>query len=220
MNPRGFFFVGFVFALVCCFGSRLVGQQPPGKPVEADLRKNYEKFMHALDFQRVVKDYPKALDNLDSGDPERQLAGLSTLCATGEPEVIPWMVPLLESPEGRVRIYAAMYIEKMVSAHCLKRRDGARPGRVVLKPLGANDLDLRALAWVVQQMAHQADDGDTQAYAVSLIRYLELKDFEGVLRGMLQSRHPAVSHKAKWALEELGFKAGRPSANGENFSNR
>jgi hypothetical protein len=51
-------------------------------------------------------------------------------------------------------------------------------------------------------MLDRPDDGNTHAHAV-MIRYLELREFMPELRTIPQSRHPAVSDKAKWALEEL-----------------
>jgi hypothetical protein len=54
-------------------------------------------------------------------------------------------------------------------------------------------------------MFHQPDDGNIHAHAASITRYLEAKELEDELRRCLQSRHPAVSDKAKWALESLGF---------------
>ncbi|HYT89953.1 MAG TPA: hypothetical protein VEL76_14700, partial [Gemmataceae bacterium] len=66
-----------------------------------------------------------------------------------------------------------------------------------------DDLDLRPLAWLVVRMLNRPDDGNTHAYAAVLIRYLELREFTPELRQLLQSRHPAVRDKAKWALAEL-----------------
>jgi hypothetical protein len=57
-------------------------------------------------------------------------------------------------------------------------------------------------------MFRKPDDGNTHAYAASITRYLEVKEFEDELRRCLNSKHPAVSQKAKWALESLGFEVG------------
>src|SRR5262249_32472126 len=91
----------------------------------------------------------------------------------------------------------------LVEQYTLRRRDPRIGDRVVLKPRGPGDLDLHPLAWLVVKMLRKPDDGNTHAYAAVLIRYLELRELVPRLRPLLRSRHPAVSDKARWGLEEL-----------------
>ncbi len=60
---------------------------------EDALKGRYDAFVEALDDKRVAEDYPKAVRKLDSTDPQTLIAGIKTLAATGEVEVIPWLVP-------------------------------------------------------------------------------------------------------------------------------
>ena len=188
-----------------------VAADPAARATDDVLRKSWETYEKSLDAAKIAKDYAGAVQNLKSTEADKQLAGLATLSATGEIDAIPLLVPLLDSADARVRIYAGSALEKLVSGVALKRRDPAKLDRVALLPRGAKDPDLRPLAWVVLQMLRKPDDGNTHAYAATMIRYLELNEFEPELRQLLQSRHPAVSNKAKWALEELGFKIPNPN---------
>ncbi len=177
----------------------------PPKYDEADLKKRYEAFLLDLDYVKVAADYPKAVKDLLSANSARQIAAVQMLGDTGDPAVIPWLVPLLDSEEASLRIWAGSSIDKVISACALKRRDRTQPDRVVLRPPGPAELDLRPLSWIALKMFNQPDDGSTHAYAASITRYLEAREFEPELRRCLQSRHPAVSEKARWALESLGF---------------
>jgi hypothetical protein len=203
MNVKLWPCAGFVFTLVCCCCGRLLGEQALERPTEAALRTDYERFMHSLDFKQVVKDYPKAIDNLHSEDRSRQIAGLATLGGTRETEVIPWMVPLLDSSDPVVRLQAGHCIQELVTTICCQVRDPNKHGCLV--PVGPKNIDLRPLAWVADKLVKQPDDGETHVHAATLIRFLRLKEFEPDLRVMLQSRHHATSHNAHWALEELGL---------------
>jgi len=62
---------------------------------------------------------------------------------------------------------------------------------------------IAALDLLVLDMFREMDDGNTHAYAASMARYLGLHEFERELEHCLESRHPAVVNKAKWALESL-----------------
>ena len=146
----------------------------------------------------------KAIEKLDSPDPQVRIAGIKTLAATGEVEVIPWIVPFVDSKDGQVRIYAGLYLSNIVEGQQLKRRDMSQPRRVVIKPLGSDDRDLRPMAWVILNMLRKSDDGNTHSYAANMIGYLGLKEFEGELRKLQKSRHPAVTRAARNALEMLG----------------
>jgi hypothetical protein len=177
----------------------------PPKYDEAELKRRYEAFLLELDYVKVATDYPKAVKDLLSANSARQVAAVQLLGDTADPAVIPWLVPLLDAEDASLRIWAGSSIDKVISACVLKRRDRTQPDRIVLRPPGPGELDLRPCAWIALKMFHKPDDGNTHAYAASITRYLEAKEFEGELRRCLQSRHPAVSEKAKWALESLGF---------------
>jgi len=196
-----------VFAGVCIAFWRTTAfskQVPlPPKYDETVLKRAFDEFMGSLDLLTVTKDYPKAIRKLLSGDPEKQIEAVKTLGETGEPEVIPWLLPFLEADNNGVRIRAGSSLEKLVSSYVLKRRDKSVGEVVVIKALRPGDKDLRPLAWVVLKMFRKPDDGNTRAYAATMARYLGLHEFERELQQCLKSRHPAVSNKAKWALESL-----------------
>jgi hypothetical protein len=177
----------------------------PPKYNEADLKTRYDAFLLGLDYVKVATDYPKVIKDLLSGDSARQVTAVKMLGETGEPAVIPWLVPYLDSEDISLRVWASSSIDKVISTCALKRRDRTQPDRVVLRPLEAGELDLRPFAWVALKMFRKPDDGNTHAYAVSMTRYLEAREFEDELRRCLLSRHPAVSGKAHWALQSLGF---------------
>ncbi len=193
----------------------LIGSLNCNQPVEKSLalrkydekvlRKQYLEFIDTLNYLDVVIDYRKAVEDLLSDNPERQIVAIKTLGETNQPNIIPWMIPFLDSKDSNLRIYAVLSIEKIVSSWALKRRDMLHPEAVVLKPLSNDEFDMRPLAWLILQMFRWPDDGNTHAYAATMTRYLELTEFEYELRACLKSRHPAVKNKARWALESLGF---------------
>jgi HEAT repeat protein len=170
---------------------------------EAKLKKDYEKLLASLKPRDLAGQHPRAVAALRGQEPKAQIEALQTLARIGDPNALPLMVPLLESQDPTVRIWAGATVSQLVEQYTLRRRDPRVGDRVVLKPRGQNDLDLRPLAWLVVQMLKKADDGNTHAYAAVLIRYLELRELVPNLRSLLQSRHPAVRDKATWALEEL-----------------
>ncbi|MHC4574846.1 MAG: HEAT repeat domain-containing protein [Planctomycetota bacterium] len=179
-------------------------QMPPApKYDEAVLKHEFYEFIGAMDFLTVTRDYPKAIRKLLSGDPNKQIEAVKTLAETGESEVIPWLLPFLEADSNSLRIWTGASLEKLVSSCVLKRRDKTIGEVVVIKPLRPGDKDLRPLAWVVLKMFRKPDDGNTRAYAASMARYLGLYEFERELKHCLKSKHPAVSNKARWALESL-----------------
>ncbi len=169
---------------------------------EAVLKKNFDAFMESLDMLTVCKDYPKAVRKLLSGDPEKQIQAVKTLAETGEIEIIPWLLPFLEAENKSLRIWTGASLDKLISSYILKRRDRSMPG-VVIGPLRPNDKDLRPLAWVILKMFRRPDDGNTHAYAITITRYVGLYEFVRELEQCRESRHPAVSNKAKWALKSL-----------------
>jgi hypothetical protein len=198
------------FLMVCLFAffvsTAMASQKvPPPKYDAADLKKRYETFLIELDYVKVAADYPKLIKDLLSGDSAKQVTAIKMLGETGEPMVIPWLVPFLDSEDTSLRIGAGSSIDKVISACALKPRDRTQPDRVVLWPTGVDELDLRPFAWIALKMFRKPDDGNTHAYAASITRCLEVKEFEDELRRCLQSRHPAVADKAKWALQSLGF---------------
>ncbi len=171
---------------------------------EDALKQKYNAFIESLDHKRIAKDYPKAVQKLDSTDSKEQIAAIKTLAATGEVEAIPWIVPFIDSEDGHARIYAGLSLLNVVASHELKRRDMSQSERVVIKPPGPGDLDLKPMAWVIIKMLRKPDDGNTHSYAANMIGYLGLKEFEDEVRGLLKSRHPAVTRAARNALEMLG----------------
>jgi len=176
---------------------------PPPKYNEADLKEEFDGFIEALDFLKVSKDYPGSIRKLFSSDPEKQIEAVKTLAATGKIEVIPWLLPFLDAEDKNLRIWTGSCLEKLVSSHVLKRRDMSRPELVLIRPLQPEDKDLRPLAWIVLKMFRKPDDGNTHAYAASMARYLGRYEFQRELEHCLESEHPAVANKAKWALESL-----------------
>lgn len=172
---------------------------------EAVLKKQYQEFISSLDYVAVAKDYPKLVKDLLSADSPCQMTAIRTLAMTGDPRIIPWIVPFLDGEDRSLGIGAGSCIEKIVSTYVLRRRDMSQPGKVVLKPLAKGDLDLKPIAWIALKMFRKNDDGNTHAYAASITRYLEVKEFEDELRGCLKSQHPAVRDRALGALESLGF---------------
>lgn len=175
----------------------------PGPAAEA-LKRQYDAFVASLNHRQMAEDYAGAVRSLDSADPKSQIAGIKTLAATDDLRAIPWIAPLLDCEDRQVRICAGQALSAIVASHELKRRDGARPERVVIKPPGPGDVNLRPMAWVILKMLRMPDDGNTHAYAANMIGYLGLSEHEADLRRLLASRHPAVSQAAGRALEMLG----------------
>jgi hypothetical protein len=199
--------------LVCLIGTVLADQKAlPPKYDERDLKNRYETFLLALDYVTVASDHPKVIKDLLSGNSERQVAAVKMLGESGDPRVIPWLVSFLDAEEASLRIWAGSSIDKVISTCALKRRDHTQPDRVVLRPLAAGDLDIRPFAWVALKMFRKPDDGNTHAYAASVTRYLEVREFEDELRRCVNSKHPAVSEKGKWALQSLGYEIGEKDA--------
>jgi len=198
-----------VVCLLTSFMSTALAEQKalPPKYDEAALKKRYETLLIELDYVKVAADYPKVIKHLLSDDSAKQVTAVKMLGETGEPTVVPWLVPFLDSEDTSLRIWAGSSIDKVIAACALKRRDRTQPDRVVLRPPGVGELDLRPFAWLALKMFRKPDDGNTHAYAASITRYLEVREFEDELRRCLQSSHPAVSEKAKWALQSLGFES-------------
>lgn len=152
---------------------------------------------------RKMKPAPKAIKKILSNKLERQIQAVKTLAETGESEVIPWLLLCLDSENSDLRIWTGASLEKLVSSYVLKRRDMDVHDDVIIGHSRPEDKDLRPLAWIVLKMFRKRDDGSTHAYAASMARHLGLHEFERELQRCLHSKHPAVSNKAKWALESL-----------------
>jgi hypothetical protein len=178
-----------------------VAAAPPNKTA---LKQAYDAFVESLEYRSLAKDYPGAVRNLDSSDPKKQIVGIKTLAATEEVKAIPWIVPFIDSEDRHVRIQAGLSLNGIVATHQLKRRDKSHPEKVVILPPGPNDIDLKPMSWVIWKILRLPDDGNSHAYAANMIGYLWLEEYEGELRKLLDSKHPAVARAAGNALEMLG----------------
>ncbi len=165
----------------------------------AKLEQCWQAFCATLDRDVLARDYPGALRDLDSPDPNRQIIALNVLGATEAVEALPWLASLLDSASLHVRVTAGFNLERIITRHELRRRDLNEPSRIVLRPRGPQDRDLRPAAWIVLRML-QSTDANLQAYAATMAGYLGLVDFEPDLRALLKSRHPAVTHSVDFAL--------------------
>ena len=171
---------------------------------EAALKITYINFIDSLDPVIIVSNYPKAIKNLLSADYENQKLGIRTLKVTREIEIIPWLIPFLDSKDNYVRIEALMAISNLVVYYTLKRRDESIPERVSIKPMTLNDNDLRPLAWLILQMLRLPDSNpNLRSYAATMTGYLNLQIFELEIKMLLDSKHPAVITSAKYAIELL-----------------
>jgi HEAT repeat protein len=174
---------------------------------EPALKQRYDAFVKSLDHRRLAKDYPGAVRNLDSPDPNKQIVGIKTLAATDEVKAVPWIVPFLDSEDQGVRVQAGLSLNAIVASYQLRRRDKSQPEKIVILPPGPGDTDLNPLSWVILKMLRLPDDGNTHAYAANMIGYLGLEEYEPELRRLLDSRHPAVTQAARQALEMIGGSA-------------
>jgi hypothetical protein len=170
-------------------------------PDEEPLRQKFEAFIQSLDSIRIAKDYPKAIRNLQSTEPQKQILGIRALAASEELETVPWILPFLNSQEAYVQLEAGIAFNHLVSAHSLRRRDRSIDDRVVLLPLTPTDVDLRPLAWVALKMIKSDPEGSSGGYAITMIGYLQLKDFAEGLREIADSDSP----RAKEAEHFLQF---------------
>lgn len=191
--------------LLASFVTTVVGDPVAHAVEDVTQEFRYGLFVERLNTGQFALDYPGAVKKLDSNDAKIQVAGLMTLSATGELAAIPFIVRLLDSKDGEVRIHAGLALERLVSEDALKRRDTSQGAKIVIRPLDPKDTDLRPLAWVIVKMLQKPDDGNMHAYAASMIGYLDLKEFEPHLGKLLKSRHPAVQNAARHALDLMGI---------------
>jgi len=105
---------------------------------EAELKITYTNFIDSLDPVIFISNYPKAIKNLLSAKYENQKLGIRILKETQEIEIIPWLIPFLDSKDSYVRIEALMAISNLVVYYTLKRRDEHIPERVSIKPMTLN----------------------------------------------------------------------------------
>jgi hypothetical protein len=180
-------------------------RQLPETSWEEGLHQRYSLFLKKLDAARIKSDYPGAIRDIRSPKPGDQIRGLNVLGASGRIDAIPWIVPLLDSENDLVGLHAGRVLEQIVSGNELLRRDMNQPEKIVLRPRSADDVDLRPLGWVILRMMKAADDGNTAAYAATMAGYLGLSEFDGELRKLLKSVHPAVQQSARNALSMLGL---------------
>ena len=168
---------------------------PAGSAQDAD-RAAYDAMVIALRPETARRGYPEAIARLEAADPALVVAGLRTLAETEDAAAIPWLVESQQGSEGTVRVWAGASLQKLVVAIERRHRNPAETQRRVP--------DLRPLAYVVDRMLKQPDDGNTHAYAAELVAALGLRRFEPQLRELLESRHPAVTRAAAAALTRLG----------------
>jgi hypothetical protein len=173
-------------------------------PSEEAVKQQYDAFVQSLDHRSLAKDYPGAVRNLDSGDAKKQIIGIRTLAATEDLKAIPWIVPFLDSKDRNVRVQAGVSLNALVATHQLKRRDKTQSDRVVILPPGSGDIDLKPISWVILKMLSMPDDGNTHAFAANIIGYGGFDEYEDELRGLLESKHPAVTTAARRALGMIG----------------
>ena len=109
-----------MFGLLTCLGAAAWAQEAAAPAHdEAALRQRYDAYIAGLDHATVAADYPKLVQDLTSPDPAIQMTAIRTLGETGDPRVIPWLVPCLDADDGKLRVSAGSAIEKVVSAVAL-----------------------------------------------------------------------------------------------------
>ncbi len=190
----------FVFSAIASADEQIATAILP-KYNEIEMEKRCDEFLQSLDPLKFSKDYPSAIQNLLSVNPKKQIIGLKTLSETENPNAIPWIIPFLDSDKINVQVEAGLGLEKLVSSYTLKRRDMNISDKVVIKPLGKDDLDLRPLAWVILKMFRNSGNPSMQCYAASMAGYLHLTYFDEELQLLLKNENPAVVQIAQYALD-------------------
>jgi hypothetical protein len=178
-------------------------EEDRGKPLiynEDSLKNVYSDFIDSLNPLIIIEDYPKSIKNLLSSSVERQKLGLETLGSTTQIEILPWIIPFLNSKDDYVRIYAIRAINKLVEHYTLKRRDWNISNQVRILPLKSDNVDLRPLAWLVLQNIRQQEP-NIASYAARVAGYLNLNIFREEILLLKQSIHPAVVDSANTTLE-------------------
>ncbi|MDP7014844.1 MAG: HEAT repeat domain-containing protein [Pirellulaceae bacterium] len=204
----------WMLVIVIASTAAAVYGQDSQRTSDKQLRSAYDKFIESLDAKRIVREYPKVAQQLDSSDPKQVVMALGTLAAAQDPDAIPLILPMLESKDQTVRVWAMVALEKIVSGHELRRRDFNHPSRIVIKPRQPNDRDLRPLAWLFRKVL-SSNDESLESYVATMIGYVGLPEFEPELKKLVKSRHPATSNAAKYALEVLELGKFAPLASEE-----
>jgi hypothetical protein len=206
---RKMFLVFSIFVLTA-IGSAAEQTAAIPKYNETKMEKQCDEFVQSLDSLKIAHDYPQVIQNLFAVDPQRQIIGLKTLGEKNNLNAIPWIIIFLDSDNKEVKIYAGSALNQLVSSYTLRRRDMRHPDRIVIKPLGKNDVDLRPLAWVILKMLQNSENGNLQSQAAEMAGYLNLEYFEEELRLLKKSKYPAVVNSAQWALEMLANSKEKP----------
>lgn len=198
-----YLFIGFLSFWITSSFAQQASQAPPRPYNEEQFQEDYASFIESLDPMTIAKDYPKAIEKLLSIDPEKRLRGINILKETKELDIIPWLIPYFQSDHEYVRLDAYQAIESIVTYYVLQRRDMQAPG-IVIKPRKSTDPDLRPLAWLILKMLRLPDtDPSIRSAAATMTGYLNLWFFEGELKELLNSQHPATVQSATYALELL-----------------
>lgn len=207
---RKMFFIFSVFILIAasvaaageCFAIR--------KYNETELKKRFDEFVQSLDSLKIVQDYPKAIQNLLAVNPQKQIIGLNTLITINDINVIPWFIIFLDSDNKNVKTQAGAALQNLVTSYSLRRRDMNYPDRVVIKPPGRDDVDLRPLAWIILKMFRDSENVNLQCCAANMTGYLNLEYFEEELRLLEKSKYSTMVNSAQWALEMLANSKEKP----------
>lgn len=195
---------------VCCLAAaqgtreRTAPSSPAAPYLEAQLKVAYERHIDSLNALKISLKYPGAIRLLLSKKIEKQLRGIDMLRATKEVEILPWLVPLVDSENEEVSIQALFAIERLVEYHVLLRRDMSQPEGIYIRALGPDDPDLRPLAWLLLQQFKRGDSAPNQmSYAATMAGYLNLHIFRTELQVLQQSRHVSVQRSATYALQMI-----------------
>lgn len=176
--------------------------------VEAGPRMSlvrYGALQDDLDPGRFAQGYPALVHDLQSEDPAERCQALRMLAASDEVDAIPFVVEAMLGTEDRAeRTWAACALRDIVAHHELKRRDFARPTGVHLLPRTPSHVDLRPLAWVVEEMlAMDRDDTNVCGSAATIVGYVGMKQFADELTALMDSPHPAMRNSVRYALALL-----------------
>lgn len=186
------------------FGSVAFAQSPCTAPPrlynEDSLHAVYTVFMQNLHPERMMQDYPRAIQLLLSTESQDQIQGISILRETEDSNILPWMIMMMNSSNRNVKVEAFYAIEQLVVNAQLKKQSKRKEDH----PETENDYS--PLAWLLLQKLRNFDMHPNEAsYAATMAGYLELKMFKYELIDMLKSRHPAVVRSADYALKQCGW---------------
>lgn len=189
-----------VFLILACASTQRFPTRVANPPLE-----RFGALKGALDTQRFALGYPALIRKLECGTESDRASALHCIASSGEIDAIPLVVELMRTTDSqRLRTMAAVALRDIVSDHELKRRDYSRPSDIYLLPRGPDHVDLRPLARVVEEMlkAEQADP-ELLSDAATIVGYVQLYQFEERMKELCGSPHPAVQHRASFALRLL-----------------